>query len=50
VFKEKPRKRVTPVVAVSLDVTPAEVSKAERSDGPEVPREAEGVPEEVKTP
>ena len=35
---------------MSLDVTPAEVPKAGRSEGPEVPREAEGVPEEVETP
>jgi hypothetical protein len=49
--REKPRKRVPPVVAVSLDVLPAEmVPKAEKSEGPEVPREAEGVVEEVETP
>jgi hypothetical protein len=39
------------VVAVSLDVIPAEVvPKVVKYDGPEVPREAEGVPEEDETP
>ena len=38
------------MVAVSLDVTPAEVLRVEKYDGPEVPRVPEGVPEEVETP
>ena len=44
--RERPRKQVPPVVAVSLGVTPAEVPKPAKSEGPEVP----SVPEEVETP
>jgi hypothetical protein len=48
--RERPLKQVPPVLAVSLDVTPAEVPKQAKSEGPEVPSVLERVPEEVETP
>ena len=42
--RERPRKQVPPVVAVSLDFTPAEVPAPAYSEGPEVPRVPEKVP------
>jgi hypothetical protein len=48
--RERPRKHVPPVVAVSLDVNPAEVPSIAKSEGPEVPSVRERFPEEVKSP